>query len=172
MKRGLIAFMLVFPLLSLAHEEDLLVAVETSVDIKVSKQKVWDVVSRFDDLSWFENVKSVSVPVDQSASMFLKIRYVTLANGHVLKETIVDWIDKDSFAYRIENLPFKRYFIELNLYVLDAETTRVRFNGYGKVIPEGMKAMGFQTKDEFQDFIQNVVYGKSLKNLKVLLEKS
>lgn len=172
MKRGLITFViLMMPLLSLVYAEDLLVAVETSVDIKVSKQKVWDVVSRFDDLSWFENVKSVSVPANPSASVFGKVRYVTLTDGHVLQETIIDWIDKDSFAYRIQNLPFKRYFVELNLQVLDAETTRVRFNGYGRVIPEGMKAMGFQTKDDFKNFIQDAIYGKSLQNLKVLLEK-
>lgn len=171
MKKGLMTFMLILSLLSLAYAEDFIVAVETSVDIEVSKQKIWDVVSRLDDLSWFENVKSVNVPANQPASIFGKVRYVTLGNDHVLQETIIDWIDKDSFAYRIENLPFKRYFIELNLEALDAKTTRVRFNGYGRVIPESMKAMGFQAKDDFQNFIQNAVYGKSLKNLKALLEK-
>lgn len=156
-------------LAGVANAADLTVAVETKLEINATKEQVWNVLKKFEDLSWFAGVTKTEVS-KETETMIGSERLVTLAAGAVLKEVIVDWREQDSLSYMIYNLPFKRYFIEINLEANGPLKTLVQINGYGQVIPEGMRAMGFTEKAAFTAFIQDGVYGQSLKNLKALLE--
>jgi len=84
------------------------IEVKTSQEIKGSKEDVWDIVGPFDKISsWFDGIVKTEM---KTASNGNSVRTLTLANGAVLSDELVD--EKDfSYTYKIieGELPFENY---------------------------------------------------------------
>lgn len=140
--------------------------VKKSIVIHLSSEKVWKTISNITNLpDWIPIIKK-TVLKSKIRKGIGAVRKITLEDGSILEEHVVDWRKGDSFSYiAVAGLPVRSYFATLSIKPLDKKSVRLTWSGYinsKKMTPREFKRMIY-------DF--NSLYKVSIKNLKSRLEK-
>ena len=137
--------------------------VKKSILINNDINNIWNYVSKITTLDWL---------VGQKATKFLSkkkrgigaIRLITFDDGSNVEEYIVGWHPKKYFSYiATSGLPVDAYHATISLKQ-NGDSTTVTWESY-------LSSSGL--KSEFLEFTKflSQFYAKSLKNLKVMLDK-
>lgn len=137
--------------------------VKKSILINNDINNIWNYVSKITTLDWL---------VGQKATKFLSkkkrgigaIRLITFDDGSDVEEYIVGWHPKKYFSYiATSGLPVDAYHATISLKQ-NGDSTTVTWESY-------LSSSGL--KSEFLEFTKflSQFYAKSLKNLKVMLDK-
>ena len=137
--------------------------VKKSILINNDINNIWNYVSKITTLDWL---------VGQKATKFLSkkkrgigaIRLITFDDGSDVEEYIVGWHPKKYFSYiATSGLPVDAYHATISLKQ-NSDSTTVTWESY--LSSSGLKSEFL----EFTEFLSQF-YAKSLKNLKVRLDK-
>jgi len=140
--------------------------VKKSVLINASRQKIWNTISNITNLSdWIPIIKK-TVLISKIKKGVGAIRKITMIDGSILEEHIVDWRVGYSLSYlAVSGLPLREYFATLLIEPINKKTTRLTWSCY----IYSKKS----TRKDFEKIISdfNSLYQTSVKNLKSIIER-
>ena len=140
--------------------------VKKAIIIKKSKEKIWKKISNIIGLpTWVIDVKK-TVFLSKTKRGIGAIRKLTFEDGNQIEEHVVGWKNGEYFSYiAVSGLPLRAYHATLSITSLGKHKSRLTWQSYFN--SESM------TKKEFNEFVSFLgeFYQKSLKNLKISLEK-
>lgn len=97
-----ISFVLVFFTATASAHGPVRGKMTATVSIDASAQKVWDVISNYDDMSWLPAVASVNADNGNNKG---SVRVITLKNGGTITEELKNYkADKMTYKYKITKM--------------------------------------------------------------------
>ena len=137
-----------------------------SILINASRDIVWKKVSNIAGLpEWLVDVKK-TVYLSKIKKGIGAIRNITFDDGNQIEEHVVAWKDKEYFSYlALNGLPLRVYHATISIKRQSRKSTLVTWQTY-----LNSKKMTKKEFNEFKLFLENF-YQKSLRNLKLILEK-
>lgn len=140
--------------------------VKKTIVIKSSSDKVWKKISNVVGLpEWLIDVKK-TVYLSKIKKGIGVIRNITFDDGNQIEEHVVAWKNKEYFSYlALNGMPLRAYHATISIKPQTRKSTLVAWQTY-----LNSKKMTKSEFKEFKLFLENF-YHKSLRNLKLILEK-
>ena len=140
--------------------------VKKSITVNVSKENVWNKVSKIDGLpTWVVDVKN-TVFLSKKRRGVGAIRLITFDDGNKIEEHVVAWEKSQYFTYvATDGLPLRAYIATISIKSKAPTKTQITWQSY-----LNSKKMSEKQFLEFLAFMGSFYYS-SLGNLKLLLEK-
>ncbi|HXV66769.1 MAG TPA: SRPBCC family protein [Nitrosopumilaceae archaeon] len=140
--------------------------VKKTIVIKSSSDKVWKKISNVVGLpEWLIDVKK-TVYLSKIKKGIGVIRKITFDDGNQIEEHVVAWKNNEYFSYlALNGMPLRVYHATISIKPQTRKSTLVTWQTY-----LNSKKMTKNEFKEFKSFLEKF-YQKSLRNLKLILEK-